>query len=120
MVAGIHNLAAKIAGALRVVATTASTTLTTAQIMDDGLLFVQANSTTGHTITLPAAAAQYAGRFILVGNCVHATNNITLDSATDGFGGTSSLNAVTIDGGEVVEVFCDGTYWYVNSATVAA
>ena len=120
MVAGIHNLAAKIAGALRIIQTTASTTLTTAQIMDDGLPFVQANSTTAHTITLPAAAAQYAGRFIIIGNCVHATNNITVDSATDGFGGTASLNDVNVDGGEYVIVFCDGTYWYVNSATVAA
>ena len=41
MVAGIHNLAAKLAGAFRIIDKTTTATLTTAEIMDDGLPFIR-------------------------------------------------------------------------------
>ncbi len=121
MVAGIHNLAAKVAGALSVItklsATDTTVTLTAAEILDDGIPFVRCETTSAMTITMPAAGDKYKGRSVLIGNYGHASNDVTVHVAA-GFGGTTAVDDVEIDAGEFGEIFCDGSYWYAATAVI--
>ena len=90
-------------------AKTDDATLTEAEIMSSAVV-TQAGET--KTITMPAAAAVYKGcRLIIAVIANYADNKIYVAAGFNG--GSTSYDYVTLPAYAAVELFCDGTNWYV-------
>ena len=119
MVAGIHNLAAKYAGALRVIAKTEDVTLTAAEILDDGVPLIQCDpAAAAFEVTVPAASDKYKGRVVYFAN-ITTDDDVTVLVAA-GFGNVVANNQMTVASGEFGVIICDGSAWYCNGSTVPA
>ncbi len=73
--------------------------------------FIVYNSSSGGTLTIPAATAAMAGmsrQFAAKGSA-----DLTISVAA-GFGG-SATTTVTVSQGETAQVVCDGSYWYTEA-----
>lgn len=93
----------------------ASTTLTADNILKDGNSFIKING--AFILTLPAASSALKGVSLLVfGN--NASSQIVVAAGFGGGGG--SYDTVTVGAYNTVEFWCDGSYWYALSGSVAA
>jgi len=74
------------------------------------------NSASAITLTLPAASVYLAGVQKRISN--KGAGVVTLSVAA-GWGG-SSITTDTIDQGELIDVYCDGSYWYTPRAAIGS
>lgn len=94
-------------------AVTATATLTYAQL-GAYKSFIASDAV---AITLPAASAALNG---LVRRICAGGASATVVVAAGFAGNSGSSDVVTLGIGDYAEVFCNGTYWFVNSVTTAA
>jgi len=94
---------------------TESTTLTKANIHDDGNSFIKING--AYTLTLPAAETALAGDTVIVaGN--NASSKVAVVAGFGGGGG--SYDTITAGAYGAIKFWCDGSYWYALSEAVAS
>ena len=93
----------------------ASTALTEDNILKDGNSFIKING--AYILTLPVASGNLKGVSVFVfGN--NASSQVFVLAGFGGGGG--SYDTVTVGAYNTVEFWCDGTYWYALSGSVAA
>lgn len=92
-----------------------NTTLTTANILIDGYSFIKIVG--AYTLTLPAAEAALAGVTLLVAGD-NASSKVAVVAGFGGGGG--SYDTVTVGAYNAIKFWCNGTYWYALSESVAA
>ena len=92
-----------------------NTTLTTANILKDGYSFIKING--AFILTLPAAEEALSGVTVLVaGN--NASSQVKVVAGFGGGGG--NYDTVTVGAYNAIKFWCNGTYWYALSESVAA
>lgn len=108
-----HNFLAKEqVGARHELVKTATATLTYDEL--DNHKFIVSNSSGSVTLTVPAASTGYAGQSRFVMNKNSGTTTVSL-TASSGAGVTQ-----TIAQDKMIEIVCDGSYWYVTEQTGAS
>ena len=93
----------------------ANTTLTEAHILQDGNGFIKIVG--AYTLTLPAASDALKGISLIVAGD-NASSKVAVVAGFGGGGG--SYDTVTVGAYNALKVWCDGTYWYALTGSVAA
>jgi hypothetical protein len=94
---------------------TETTALTENNILKDGNSFIKISG--AFILTLPVASGNLKGVSVYVfGN--NASSQVYVAAGFGGGGG--SYDTVTVGAYNTVECWCDGTYWYALSGSVAA
>jgi len=93
----------------------ANTTLTAANILQDGYGFIKING--AYTLTLPVASSFLKGIVLIIAG----NNGSSAVTVAAGFGGGgTSFDSVTIGAYNTIKVWCDGSNWHACGESVTA